>query len=190
MDHLQKLLTDGIQYDPRYLPSYNSDHLPMSLCALTGLGADFDTCLVYREGYIARLRKVRPGTPVSSWQEGLGRRECYASLLALLHARIVEQGIDAVASALLPTLIHGLPLDAFHPMIRLGYAIEFNSNAEAAAALAYLVSSHRKLSTHTDVKIDLAESLKQQSSEGLWEFKIASFSGKIVELFVAIKLKL
>lgn len=36
---LNQLLDQGLEFDPHYLPSMNSDHLPMTLCAMAGLGA-------------------------------------------------------------------------------------------------------------------------------------------------------
>ncbi len=42
MDSLQELLVDVTRYDPRYLPSRNADHMPMTLCAISGLGGHLD----------------------------------------------------------------------------------------------------------------------------------------------------
>lgn len=49
MEKLHKLLADGIRYDPRYLPSLNSDHMPMTLCASSALGGDDEACIAFRD---------------------------------------------------------------------------------------------------------------------------------------------
>ena len=67
MKTLQDLLSDGTRYDPHYLPSMNSDHMPMTLCAISGLGGDDETCNIYRDDYRKILREIRAEAPLERW---------------------------------------------------------------------------------------------------------------------------
>lgn len=163
MNNLQDLLIDGIRYDPRYLPSLNSDHLPMTLCAITGLGGTHDFCLSYRKDYIRILREIPSAQPLPDWHQGIGERDAYPELLAWFRKEVDSKGIGATVSEYLPRLIDSLPLDAFHPIIRLGYAIDFESPAETAAALAYLTSSHHTIPVDSDLSVALESELKNQA---------------------------
>jgi hypothetical protein len=58
MDSLQALLIDGTRYDPRYLPSRNADHMPMTLCAISGLGGQLDALIAYRDQYKKILHEI------------------------------------------------------------------------------------------------------------------------------------
>ena len=55
---LEALLTEGQQFDPLYLPSMNSDHMPMTLVAMAHLGATDDDLVAYQERHRQRLRPV------------------------------------------------------------------------------------------------------------------------------------
>ena len=67
MDSLQKLLVDGIRYDPRYLPSRNADHMPMTLCAITGLGGHLDDLIAYRDQYKKILHEIPSVSASPDW---------------------------------------------------------------------------------------------------------------------------
>src|SRR4030095_10432807 len=64
----------------------------------------------------------------------------YSALLVFFDAQIAANGWQATVQKFLPTLISGWVQDAFHPLIRLGYGIEFEAPVEIAAGLAYLTS--------------------------------------------------
>jgi hypothetical protein len=182
MDELQELLNDGTRFDPHYLPSMNSDHMPMTLCAMQGLGAERDDLLEYRHNYCKILREFLPQAPIENWRQGIGKSEMYASLLAFFRLEVAIKGVGPTVSEYLPEFIGSLALDAFHPIIRLGYAIDFKSEAETAAALAYLVSCHCDVPVDTENRIDLREHLQQQVATGSMKFKTQRFAGGIREL--------
>lgn len=182
MDTLQDLLTDGTRYSPRYRPSMNSDHLPMTLCAINGLGGDFATCVAYRIDYKTRLHEVAAKEPIRDWRRGMGQHELYPSLFAYFRNEVAKNGIESTVGDYLPQLIGSLALEAFHAIIRLGYAIDFDSEAETAAALAYMVSSHREIPFKVDSKIDLERALLSQASAGPRSFESSGFSKSICEL--------
>ncbi len=64
----------------------------------------------------------------------------YPSLLAFFKEQVFDHGIESTVAKFLPEFVSSIAMDAFHPIIRLGYAIDFQSPDETAAALAYLVS--------------------------------------------------
>ena len=178
---LLDLLEDGIRFDPHYLPSMNSDHLPMTLCALAGLGAGDGQLLAFRDEYAPRLRPVEPGTDPDDWRAGVGRLDAYASLLRHYRAEIERSGRDAVVASHLPVFLPGIALDAFHPVIRLAYGVRFGSDAETAAALAYMAAVHQEFPLD-GTRIDLANTLRDQAAAPNVSFSSSRFGSSICEL--------
>jgi len=182
MNNLRELLLDGIRYDPRYLPSRNADHMPMTLCAISGLGGQLDTLLAYREQYKKILHEIPSVSASPDWRQGIGRNDSYPALLAWFGGQVAEKGIEPTVSEYLPECIGSLAMEAFHPVIRLGYAIDFKSEAETAAALAYMVSSHRNVPVDVDHTIDIRTAMLEQARTGPRAFKRAGFTRNIYQL--------
>jgi hypothetical protein len=182
MDSLQELLIDGIRYDPHYLPSMNADHMPMTLCAISGLGGHLDALLAYRDQYKKILHEIPLVSASPDWRQGIGRKESYPSLLAWFTEQVAEKGIESTVSEYLPEFIGNLAIEAFHPIIRLGYAIDFKSEAETAAALAFIVSSHKNVPVNVDYSIDIRNEMQAQVRIGPRSFKRSGFTRSIYEL--------
>jgi len=182
MDSLQELLVDGTRYDPRYLPSRNADHMPMTLCAITGLGGNLDALHAYRDQYKKILHEIPSVNAIPDWRQGIGRNESYPSLLAWFTGQVAEKGIESAVSEYLPEFIDSLAMEAFHPIIRLGYAIDFKSEAETAAALAYIASSHKNVPVNVDHTIDIQTGMLEQVRIGPRSFKGTGFTRSICEL--------
>lgn len=182
---LSSLLEQGIQHSPRYLPSNNSDHLPMTLCAIIGLGGDHNTCLSYREGYKPILHDITESPPLRDWRDGIGQFDQYPALLTWFQKEVKEKGIEKTVGEYLPEFIGSLAMDAFHPIIRLGYGIDFESDAETAAALAYLVACYHEVPVNPEKQIEIGSTLTAQSTARAIEFQSTNFSLKIKELVVA-----
>ena len=124
MEKLHDLLADGIRYDPRYLPSLNSDHMPMTLCAISALGGDDKACIAFRDDYKKILREITPSAPPVNWRDGIGQTKMYPSLLSFFKEQVFDHGIESTVAKFLPEFICSIAMDAFHPIIRLGYAID------------------------------------------------------------------
>lgn len=141
-DALNALLREhSATFDPHYPPSDNSDHGPMAYLAMHGLGMGFDDIAAFADAYRSRLMPTPPpNTTVdaATWGEHVGRRQSYSALLTFFEHEIEAMGWQDTVSHYLPQLISGWVKDAFHPLIRLGYGIEFESSAEIAAGLAYM----------------------------------------------------
>jgi len=167
MNSLQQLLEDGVRFDPHYQPSMNSDHLPMTLCAMSALGADDVTLYTYRDDYSKILQEITPARPLVDWHDGIGKLASYPALLAFMRGQIDRRGALEVVREILPVLAPGLAADAFHPVIRLGYALDFESAAEVAAALAYMVSTAITVPIDEEHRVDLGEALQRQAATPL-----------------------
>lgn len=131
----------GATFDPHYPPSDNSDHGPMAYLAMHGLGIGFKDIDTFAAAYRGRLVSIPPPTEsvsASTWRNHIGRRQSYAALLAFFEDEIASSGWQTTVARYLPAVISGWVKDAFHPLIRLGYGIEFESTSEIAAGLAYM----------------------------------------------------
>lgn len=114
----------GRRYDTNYPPHDHSDHFPMAWLALGALGAPRERRERFAAAYLPRLAARPADDP---------RRQRQDELLA----EIGRLGIAPVVAAHLPRWISGWFREAYHPLIRLGYGVEFNVAEEVAAALAY-----------------------------------------------------
>jgi hypothetical protein len=121
------LASHGQRYLPEYPPDDNSDHLPMAWLALTALGANQARREAFARAYLPRLTALAPDHP-------------YARRVRALTAEIAATGIPGVLDRYLPQWISGWHKEAYHPLIRIGYGVEFGVPGEVAAGLAYLAS--------------------------------------------------
>lgn len=131
----------GERYAPHYPPDDNSDHGPMAFLAMHGLGMDVDRierfAAEYRSRLVAQDRSAEIVTE-ADWEQHIGRRESYSALRKFFASQIDSHGWQTTVAHYLPSLITGWVKDAFHPLIRLAYGIEFMVPPEIAAGLAYL----------------------------------------------------
>lgn len=140
---LDELLDGDIALDPVTITGL-SNHLPMTLIAMSRLGAGDERLADYYQAYQSRLvpRRV-PSEPISAdgivAELGTGRR--YADLFERFGHEIDRRGTDETLDRHLPTLLDGLGGAAFHGVIRLAYALEHGRPVHVAAGLAYLADS-------------------------------------------------
>ncbi len=180
--NLDDLLEEGIFFDPHYLPSMNSDHLPMTLCAMKGLGANDVQLQDFQGQYRQRLRPVSSNPLSGDWRGAVGNPDAYFGMMLYLRSEIDQRGIAEVVAEFLPEFVPGIALQAFHPIIRLGYAIDFQSAAETSAGLAYLITSYREVPFDPQEIIDLESMLEHQAGNGPQQFRHERFSQRIIEL--------
>jgi Questin oxidase-like len=136
---LTRLLDEALDYPPEYGSGF-SNHLPMALAALDGLGADEARLQAF---FAAQVRHLAPPVPrlpptvLADWPAHRGRLGMFAPLQAGFDAALREQGRDAVLREALPRLVTGIGAAAFHGAIRTAHAVESRHDGELAAALAY-----------------------------------------------------
>ena len=134
----------GKRYAPHYPPAGNADHGPMAFMALHSLGMDVAGIEQFAAHYQRRLIPQEPPVELitqENWRHYLGRREAYAGLREFFAAQVDGLGWQEVLTRYLPGLVSGWVKDAFHPLIRLAYGIEFRLPSEIASGLAYLSSA-------------------------------------------------
>ena len=129
-------------YEPEY-SGYLSDHLPMMLLAMFGLGKDRNTIESRHARYIERLDRAETNSPpdINRFEDGIGNRESYRALISYVDESILRRGVQATLTEYLPNVLSGWVRHAFHGTIRLAYGIRFKVDSEVAAGLAYLASA-------------------------------------------------
>jgi hypothetical protein len=135
---LETLISEGRQYGAEYQGGLSS-HLPMSLIALHQLGASDSRLVEFHSAYVERLEtKNEPSAPFTcnNWREALGQHRANSEYVAFFERELDRLGQHALLKTWLPTLFPGVSGGAFHPLIRLGYALEMEHDAEIVEALA------------------------------------------------------
>lgn len=134
-----------------YLPYYGnglSNHVPMSLCALSEMGASFRELKYYFETSTSQLilRNLEsPNSDDGYLSMVLGNKESFETYYNYFYTSISKKGYEKVLKNELPILMKGVAGAAFHPLIRLKYALHSNSKKEIAISLAYWASHYLEL---------------------------------------------
>lgn len=126
-------------------PTYGgglSNHLPMSLVALEGLGASEERILEYGRWYVKekdiKTLKTQNEILVGSFYDHLGKKDRYFELRVFFSNEIEKHGVKSTLEKYSDLLIKGSSGDAFHGLIRLAYGIDSGNELEIIAGLAYL----------------------------------------------------
>ena len=119
---------------------YLSDHLPMTAMALWQQGVPREEIRAWMARYQKQLEPISHVPEIDDWQDGAGDLRAYGALLAFFDKEIERLGEEGVVQRYLPELISGWVADAFHPLIRLGYARRFSCSGEVSAGLAYMAA--------------------------------------------------
>src|SRR5262245_12091917 len=144
---LSELLERQRLFDPEYRGGL-ADHLPMALVALSRMGASADRLRSFARHYERRLEPAMPAGQVLSketWRRHLGHRVHYPDFLATFQQGMTRERWQDVMRGVLPVLMPGCAAAAFHPLIRLSFAIETQCLSEMAVALAYWASRFLRL---------------------------------------------
>lgn len=130
---------NALRGDDTSLRNGFTNHLPMSLAALSALGADAATLDRFTAHYRVQVRPLTaaPAVPqAAALDQGLG----YAEWFAFFEAQLALHGREQVLAAWLPALLEGIATAAFHGLIRLAYGLRFDCAAEVAGGLAMLAA--------------------------------------------------
>lgn len=126
-------------------PTYGgglSNHLPMSLVALEGIGASEERILEYGKWYIKekdiKTLNTKNDVLVGSLYDHLGKRDRYFELKVFFSNEIEKYGIKKTLENYSDLLVKGSSGDAFHGLIRLAYGIDSDNELEIISGLAYL----------------------------------------------------
>ncbi len=139
-DTLRVTLNSERRYGAEYKDGLSS-HLPMVRIALFYLGASEAQQETFARWYRPRLefvnaRDERHCITPNTWKEHLGEHRYNAEYRDFFTAQIEEHGSLATLESVVPQLMEGVGAGAFHPLIRLAYALEIADEGEVAEALA------------------------------------------------------
>ena len=137
--NLHALLDQGARHDAVY-DQHLSNHRPMALVALHGLGATPQRMVAFTEAYDVRLQPALPPVPWPDgqhWTTRLGQPQAWPVYRSWFKAALAQRGRQATLSGSLPTLMQGCGGAAFHGLIRSACAWHAGHDGELADALAY-----------------------------------------------------
>lgn len=139
------------------LPNGYTNHLPMALHALAGLGADADRLETFARRYLARQGLVwadgadappplpTPPRVLPGWQRLRGLADAHGTLREAMAQGLALHGTGPWVRGVLPALWPGLGAAALHGPIRVAHALQAGHAGELASALAFWASRWRPL---------------------------------------------
>ncbi len=143
----KQLIQDGLKYSAEYDDALSS-HLPMALIALDKIGADEGRVIDFNNHYIKTLELKNTAELVidkTNWKSHLGQHKYNAEYCAFFSSEVTKHGVKNTLKMYIDELMPGLAGGAFHPMIRLAYALEVSSAEEVVEALASWCMAYMKL---------------------------------------------
>ncbi|WP_428239921.1 questin oxidase family protein [Gynuella sp.] len=139
-------MVSAVQYESvftQWAPDHHnglSNHLPMAILALIRLGANEQKIEEFSKSYCRQLDPLQEiPTQILTEQALLslaGKGEKFHQVQVSFDHFIQTNGLEDTLKTWLPRLCTGSSTRAFHPLIRLGYAIQFQLEREIAHALA------------------------------------------------------
>ena len=144
-------------------------HTPMALFALKDLGASDERLEEFYEFDVKKLEPIVNPTFLidnSNWEKHLGNYKYEASYVDFFRSRVQEDGIEFTVQKYFDVLMKGVGAAAFHPIIRLSYAIRENNENEIIISLATWAASYLDLGVSPSLDgdktfLDVIGSLKQ-----------------------------
>jgi len=190
-----ELIDKSLRFKAEFTKNHMSSHLPMALIALSKMGATDEQLERFYTRYAKRLPSKGPiiqKYTSANWKQNLGQHRFNHAYADYFLNEIQQKGISATLKEYLPELMPGISGGAFHPMIRLAYALELNHDAEVAEALgawaiAYQVfpPSHPVADEYRFMADDLVELLETLAKDDDFKnFKTTrkNIFGKIAEV--------
>ena len=150
MDATLTTLQAECRGDSVEFPPFLANHLPMILVALDRLGATDERASEFARCYRASngLRPVplsQTEVIAANWMASLGDRTQEGALRAFFGQEVARLGGRATIRTYLPHLAPGIAGSAFHPLMRLAYAVMADDETEIGIALAYWSATYLPL---------------------------------------------
>ncbi|MEM4989496.1 questin oxidase family protein [Collimonas sp. H4R21] len=137
-----------------------TNHCPMALCALAGMGAQparlqefFDT---WQHRSAVPARPVLKAVGRDTWLACIGDASAVSALREYFEEWIWSAGADAVLEQVLGRIPFAPASGAFHALIRLAYGLEAQHLSEIAAGLAALVCGNLHIDAGSHQRIPAA----------------------------------
>ncbi|MCI5072585.1 questin oxidase family protein [bacterium] len=145
-------------------------HTPMALLALKEMGASDKRLESFYQKSAAKLRaKSASSLKIASdnWREHLGNHEYETAYVQFFKTEMQHLGQDKMIAHYFDQLMPGVAAAAFHPLIRLFYAVRFNIKEEIVISLASWATSYLDLGldsklTNTVSMLDLLKRFREQ----------------------------
>lgn len=127
-----------------------ANHLPMVLWAQQRLGGTDVDAERFAAHYVAANGCTPPASspaPIGpeAWTEHFGDRRFESAYRAFFASELGRLGEAELLARYLPRLVPGIAASALHSLMRLAYAIDAQSPAEVATALAYAATTYLPL---------------------------------------------
>jgi len=174
-----------------YHGNYLANHLPMVLYSLKYLGIEDEKLDFFANNYIEKTKIVEiKESKVLILEENfhkyLGKRLYYCEYIDFFEKEIERLGIEKVVEKYLEQLAYGISCEAFHPLIRLSFALEYKNSEEVIRSLAYLANSYysfkvEKLRENFNID-EIAKSLENSKF-----FKELNHQGNIQDKMIRVK---
>jgi hypothetical protein len=150
MDASLLMLKAAARRDSVEFPHFLSNHLPMILVAMERLGAPPDRLADFAQTYrtsngLCAMPRAKAPLSAESWTSALGQRAREADLRAFFSQEVARHGADAVIAATVPRLAPGIAGSAFHPLMRLAYAVMAKDDEDIGIALGYWAATYLPL---------------------------------------------
>jgi hypothetical protein len=141
----------------------------MILTAMERLGASPDRLIAFAQTYrtangLCALPPTRAPLTAENWTAALGQRAREADLRGLFSQEVARHGGGPTIAAHLPRLAPGIAGSAFHPLMRLAYAVMAKDDEDIGIALGYWAATYLPLdagSGSPGVTTDPAEVLRR-----------------------------
>lgn len=145
--HTKELVEKAHRFSSFYQKDL-SNHLPMALSALDGLGATEAQVAAFASRYEDKLEPLPAPAGVINEENAeafLGRPEALASWIRYFEDALARDGEGATLAAWLDRLMPGVSSIAFHGLVRTAYAVDLGSRAELAHSLAHWAAGYAAL---------------------------------------------
>ncbi len=144
-----------------------SNHLPMALFSLEQIGASEEQINYFHNFYVKKLEPIQATDEnISDLSVCFGKPEYFHSMTKYFQNQTQKNDLFSILNKYIPKLAKGVSGAAFHPLIRLAFAIEMNNRNEISHSLASWVISYQELEGDalSNSSLTLGESLKSLQS--------------------------
>ncbi|MCO4795655.1 MAG: questin oxidase family protein, partial [Bacteriovoracaceae bacterium] len=151
---VDKLIEKHNQNFSTYYSGELYTHTPMALLALRELGASDKRLLEFYDFDTKKLEPTKEATKVindENWKDFFGEYELETSYIKYFKSVVEINGIDKTLEKYFDILIEGVGAAAFHPIIRLSYAVTENNKDEVAISLATWATSYVNLEVNSEI---------------------------------------
>jgi len=130
-----------------------SNHYPMTIMSLAGLGANDDEIKRFRQSWPRYRSHIETELclidsneiTLDNWQDYLGQASYLPEFRRVFTQGILNLGVKEFVTETLEQMKLALPMGLFHPLIQLSFAVIHGDNKLIANALAYFAIRYKNL---------------------------------------------